>query len=229
MSSFYPRGITVSSTQIYCKLFSGVDIFSGISSLLILFFSSDFTSCSLTCRDGSEPLNLCRVPILVLPFLSSSDFQSLKRVPNLIGRPGPSNTSNMAATMQPLMAVISEVAAVPGPTRKPGNLWTVEAREDMFSRREAGEGWETICQDYPNRSRHAMQQQYSMMKKQRALENGTWTLSRRGRKRRTIMQGMDGDYSDDDISDHSPDRSSTMKLPPFSHIVCLPLMILEQC
>ena len=36
----------------------------------------------------------------------------------------------------------------PGPRtrrrRGPGNLWTLEAREDMFRRREAGEGWETI-------------------------------------------------------------------------------------
>ena len=31
-----------------------------------------------------------------------------------------------------------------GPTRHP-NHWSVEAREDMFGRREAGEGWETIC------------------------------------------------------------------------------------
>lgn len=34
----------------------------------------------------------------------------------------------------------------PGGSRRPGNLWTVQAREDMFRRREAGEGWETICQ-----------------------------------------------------------------------------------
>ena len=33
-----------------------------------------------------------------------------------------------------------------GGSRRPGNLWTVEAREDMFRRREAGETWETICQ-----------------------------------------------------------------------------------
>ena len=34
----------------------------------------------------------------------------------------------------------------PGGSRRPGNLWTMEAREDMFRRREGGEGWETICQ-----------------------------------------------------------------------------------
>ena len=32
-----------------------------------------------------------------------------------------------------------------GGTRRPGNLWTAQAREDMFKRREAGETWETIC------------------------------------------------------------------------------------
>jgi hypothetical protein len=30
-------------------------------------------------------------------------------------------------------------------SRRPGNLWTAEDREDMFNRRENGEGWETIC------------------------------------------------------------------------------------
>ena len=30
-------------------------------------------------------------------------------------------------------------------SRRPGNLWTAQAREDMFRRREAGETWETIC------------------------------------------------------------------------------------
>ena len=43
-----------------------------------------------------------------------------------------------------------------------GNLWTAEAREDLFRRRKAGEGWETIGRDFPTRSRHAMQQQYSV-------------------------------------------------------------------
>ena len=32
-----------------------------------------------------------------------------------------------------------------GGPRRPGNIWTAEAREDMFRRREAGEDWETIC------------------------------------------------------------------------------------
>ena len=82
---------------------------------------------------------------------------------------------------------IDDASGENGGSRRPGNLWTVEAREDMFRRREAGETWETICQvcvalawscfnmhawrlfrdltrskDYPKRSRHAMQQQYSV-------------------------------------------------------------------
>ena len=32
-----------------------------------------------------------------------------------------------------------------GGPRRPGNVWTEQAREDVFNRREAGEGWETIC------------------------------------------------------------------------------------
>ena len=32
-----------------------------------------------------------------------------------------------------------------GGSRRPGNVWTEQAREDVFNRREAGEGWETIC------------------------------------------------------------------------------------
>lgn len=59
------------------------------------------------------------------------------------------------------------------------NLWTTEQRRDLFERRQNGEEWETICpvcrptnyvfdprltllQDFPNRTRHAMQQQYSV-------------------------------------------------------------------
>ncbi|CAF9917638.1 MAG: hypothetical protein GOMPHAMPRED_001337 [Gomphillus americanus] len=127
----------------------------------------------------------------------------------------------MAFVVTPAEA-ITEVPAGPEPTRKPGNLWTAEAREDMFSRRESGEGWETICQDYPNRSRHAMQQQYSMMKKQRALENGTWAMNRRGRKRRIISperRGGDGEMSEDDFSDDLPERGHTTRLPPFSTMI----------
>lgn len=29
--------------------------------------------------------------------------------------------------------------------RRPGKIWSAEAREDMFRRREAGEPWESIC------------------------------------------------------------------------------------
>ena len=58
------------------------------------------------------------------------------------------------------------------------NLWTLAERDDLFKRRQLGEDWESICQvcrnhlmltaklistkDYPTRSRHALQQQYSV-------------------------------------------------------------------
>lgn len=40
-----------------------------------------------------------------------------------------------------------------GGPRRPGNLWTAQAREDMFRRREAGETWETICLVGPSNPR----------------------------------------------------------------------------
>ena len=43
--------------------------------------------------------------------------------------------------------------------------WTKKARDDIYGRRQAGELWETICLDYPERTRAAMQQQYSAMKR----------------------------------------------------------------
>lgn len=43
--------------------------------------------------------------------------------------------------------------------------WTKKARDDIYARRQAGEHWETICLDYPERTRAAMQQQYSAMKR----------------------------------------------------------------
>ncbi|KAL8780273.1 MAG: hypothetical protein Q9213_006549 [Squamulea squamosa] len=49
------------------------------------------------------------------------------------------------------------------------NAWPTEERDDIFNRRQKGEKWDTICVDYPYRSKHAMQQQYSIMKKQAAL------------------------------------------------------------
>ena len=102
--------------------------------------------------------------------------------------------------LDPIQDVEDSVMAN-GSLKKANNLWTTEAREDLFSRRESGEGWETICPDYPNRSRHAMQQQYSVsfldptmlmlsltrpkaMKREIAKANGTWVPDRRGRKRK---------------------------------------------
>ncbi|KAA6414725.1 MAG: hypothetical protein FRX48_01475 [Lasallia pustulata] len=82
----------------------------------------------------------------------------------------------------PAPARVLEMPAGSGSAAKNSNHWSVEAREDMFTRRASGEGWETICKDYPNRTRHAMQQQYSMMKKQRDMDNGTFVPRQRGRK-----------------------------------------------
>ena len=57
----------------------------------------------------------------------------------------------MAMDTSPKADVVVDMAVDESPgenggSRRPGNLWTVEAREDMFRRREAGETWETICQ-----------------------------------------------------------------------------------
>jgi len=56
----------------------------------------------------------------------------------------------IAEAVQATQAMQDAENSSPGPgprtrrRRGPGNLWTLEAREDMFRRREAGEGWETI-------------------------------------------------------------------------------------
>ncbi|MCJ1407090.1 hypothetical protein MMC19_001160 [Ptychographa xylographoides] len=116
-----------------------------------------------------------------------------------------------------------DASSGPGGSRRPGNIWTIEAREDVFKRREAGEAWETICPDYPNRSRHAMQQQYSIMKKQLAIASGTWVTNRRGRKRKnasgetwTLKNGQQAMFDEteedryteeEDFDDADPDFS----------------------
>ncbi|KAL8752474.1 MAG: hypothetical protein Q9184_005723 [Pyrenodesmia sp. 2 TL-2023] len=48
------------------------------------------------------------------------------------------------------------------------NTWSPGERIDIYSRRRKGEHWDTICPDYPHRTKHAMEQQVSMMKKQSA-------------------------------------------------------------
>lgn len=52
----------------------------------------------------------------------------------------------MVSSPKPMQTFDDSSGPTPGGgSRRPGNLWTVEAREDMFNRRESGEGWETIC------------------------------------------------------------------------------------
>ena len=52
----------------------------------------------------------------------------------------------MVSSPKPMQTFDDSLGSTPGGgSRRPGNLWTVEAREDMFNRRESGEGWETIC------------------------------------------------------------------------------------
>ena len=70
------------------------------------------------------------------------------------------------------------------------NLWTLEERADLYNRRQNGEDWESICnvrlrldsrdgkslplmKDYPTRTRHAMQQQYSVS----ILTDWIWPLA----------------------------------------------------
>lgn len=45
----------------------------------------------------------------------------------------------------PAPARVLEMPAGSGSAAKNSNHWSVEAREDMFTRRASGEGWETIC------------------------------------------------------------------------------------
>ncbi|MCJ1250722.1 hypothetical protein MMC30_007950 [Trapelia coarctata] len=139
---------------------------------------------------------------------------------------------DVAEDMQAMQTMQEFETSSPGPgprtrrRRGPGNLWTLEAREDMFRRREAGEGWETIILDYPNRSRHAMQQQYSMMKKQIAIADGTWVSNRRGRKRKAPednwpsvnkqprweeYEGEDDETEDDEFGDPEAGESEDVE------------------
>ncbi|KAL8707743.1 MAG: hypothetical protein Q9220_007263 [cf. Caloplaca sp. 1 TL-2023] len=87
------------------------------------------------------------------------------------------------------------------------NAWTVVQRDDIFTRRQYGEKWETICLDYPNRSKHAMQQQYSIMKKTAMPKTPTKTG---GRRRNVSMppavNGLDGTREDESASES--DRAS---------------------
>ncbi|KAL8789116.1 MAG: hypothetical protein Q9195_006982 [Heterodermia aff. obscurata] len=68
------------------------------------------------------------------------------------------------------------------------NLWTLAERDDLFKRRQHGEDWESICQDYPTRSRHALQQQYSVEKKKHAGAIDLRIGSRRGGRKPRAAQ-----------------------------------------
>ncbi|KAL9035325.1 MAG: hypothetical protein Q9214_006635, partial [Letrouitia sp. 1 TL-2023] len=61
------------------------------------------------------------------------------------------------------------------------NAWSLEDREDVYRRRTDGERWESICSDYPNRSKHAMQQQYSIMKKQNLFVSSGFAIGQLAR------------------------------------------------
>ncbi|KAI4249073.1 MAG: hypothetical protein LQ352_005727 [Teloschistes flavicans] len=60
------------------------------------------------------------------------------------------------------------------------NSWTMEQKEDIYNRRQEGEDWESIWESYPHRSKHALQQQFSIMKKI-APPRPSVKTSRRGR------------------------------------------------
>ncbi|KAL8671328.1 MAG: hypothetical protein Q9168_004165 [Polycauliona sp. 1 TL-2023] len=108
------------------------------------------------------------------------------------------------------------------PPRK-SNAWPNEERDDIYHRRQQGEKWDTICLDYPGRSKHAMQQQYSIMKKQAILKTPT-----KGRGRRkaqsiataspTVVNGRNGfkqrpSSADVAQSDADDDDESTASSP----------------
>ncbi|KAL8936461.1 MAG: hypothetical protein Q9216_004912 [Gyalolechia sp. 2 TL-2023] len=76
----------------------------------------------------------------------------------------PFKTSKARSDMStPLQASARDAASSQS---EKSNAWTMTEREAIFHRRQGGESWETIRPSYPNRSKHAMQQQYSIMKKQ---------------------------------------------------------------
>ncbi|KAI4264352.1 MAG: hypothetical protein L6R42_000537 [Xanthoria sp. 1 TBL-2021] len=75
----------------------------------------------------------------------------------------------------------AEMSDASSPPHRKSNAWPNEERDDIYNRRQQGEKWDTICvvnsprpshvicphliwssKDYPHRSKHAMQQQYSV-------------------------------------------------------------------
>ncbi|KAL8687665.1 MAG: hypothetical protein Q9224_005086, partial [Gallowayella concinna] len=94
------------------------------------------------------------------------------------------------------------------------NSWSTAQRMDIFNRRQQGEKWDTIIVDYPNRSKHAMQQQYSKTppnaggrrrKAPSTASPAVPTASKRASKRQTVQD-------DADQSDAKSDANSTSKI-----------------
>ena len=54
----------------------------------------------------------------------------------------PRGRAGIPSTMQ---ALEDSVPSTNGGSRRQGNVWSPEARLDMYNRRLAGEEWETIC------------------------------------------------------------------------------------
>ncbi|KAL8657235.1 MAG: hypothetical protein Q9226_002130, partial [Calogaya cf. arnoldii] len=73
----------------------------------------------------------------------------------------------------------ADMSDASSPPHRKSNAWPKEERDDIYNRRQKGEKWDTICLDYPDRSKHAMQQQYSIMKKQAILNTPTKSKGRR--------------------------------------------------
>ncbi|KAL8847478.1 MAG: hypothetical protein Q9221_007471 [Calogaya cf. arnoldii] len=55
----------------------------------------------------------------------------------------------------------ADMSDASSPPHRKSNAWPKEERDDIYNRRQKGEKWDTICLGYPDRSKHAMQQQYS--------------------------------------------------------------------
>lgn len=54
-------------------------------------------------------------------------------------------TRGRAGIPSTMQALEDSVPSTNGGSRRQGNVWSTEARLDMYNRRLAGEEWETIC------------------------------------------------------------------------------------
>ncbi|KAL8830805.1 MAG: hypothetical protein Q9191_001235 [Dirinaria sp. TL-2023a] len=97
------------------------------------------------------------------------------------------------------------------------NVWTPEERADLFNRRQIGEDWETICRDYPTRTRHAMQQQYSVEKRKHEGPTRSKLAPRRGTRKPRAVQTRGHNWtsvnkmpltSDEEMIDYEDDPDS---------------------